>query len=145
MLEVLPLVRLVLLMHVLVLHVLFDVVEQHLALARERSAYPGVDAELVTAATSLLWVLARRRQFAAMLGSIDVPVLLVHGVRDRLVPIGAARAAAAANPSWTFEVARDVGHVPQLEVPDWTVQRIVEWLDNAAASAADRARRAVRA
>ncbi|HSR24681.1 MAG TPA: alpha/beta fold hydrolase, partial [Candidatus Eisenbacteria bacterium] len=56
-----------------------EVVEQHVALARDRREYPDVDAELLVAARSLLWVLARRRQHAAMLRSIRTPVLLLHG------------------------------------------------------------------
>ena len=78
-----------------------------------------------------------------MLSRIRVPVLLLHGDRDRLVPIGAARAAAAANPSWRFEVAHGVGHVPQLEVPEWTVERIAEWLASDGAAAAAQARGAL--
>jgi pimeloyl-ACP methyl ester carboxylesterase len=53
---------------------------------------------------------------------------LLHGDQDRLVPIASARSAAQANPAWTFHVANDVGHVPQLEAPDWTADRILEWL-----------------
>jgi pimeloyl-ACP methyl ester carboxylesterase len=121
-----------------------DIVEQHLALARDRQAYQNVDSELLTAARSLMWLLSRRSQFAAMLRRIRVPVLLLHGDRDRLVPIGAARAAASANPSWRFEVAHDVGHVPQLEVPEWTVERIVAWLESDGAAAADLAAGAAR-
>ena len=105
-----------------------DVVAAHLALAAERQEYPDVDAELVIAARSLLWVLARRRRHDAMLRRIAVPVLLLHGDRDRLVPIAAARRTAAANPTWRFEVAEGVGHVPQLEVPEWTIERIRHWL-----------------
>lgn len=112
------------------------VVERHLALARERHDDPDVDAELIVAGRSLMWVLARRRLHAAMLRNITVPVLLLHGDRDRLVPIAAARATAAANPTWSFEVARGVGHVPQLEVPEWTTGQILGWLDNDGAAAA---------
>jgi len=104
------------------------IVEQHLELARERKDYPDVDAELMVAARSLLWVLARRRQLASMLYNVTVPVLLLHGDRDRLVPIASARVAAAANPTWRFEVATGVGHVPQLEVPKWTLSQILRWL-----------------
>jgi len=104
------------------------VIDQHLELAEQRRSYADVDAELLSAARSLIWVLADRRRYAAMQRAIDVPVLLLHGDRDRLVPIACARAAAKANPSWTFEVAHDVGHVPQLEVPDWTAGRIHEFL-----------------
>lgn len=112
------------------------VVEQHLELARERHDYPDVDAELIVAARSLVWVLARRRLHSSMLNNISVPVLLLHGDRDRLVPIASARVAAAANPTWRFEVARGVGHVPQLEVPDWTLSQILDWLKTDGVAAA---------
>jgi pimeloyl-ACP methyl ester carboxylesterase len=72
-----------------------------------------------------------------MLRNITVPVLLLHGDKDRLVPIAAARAAAAANQHWRFAVAHGVGHVPQLEVPDWTLDQILDWLATDAAAAAD--------
>jgi pimeloyl-ACP methyl ester carboxylesterase len=112
------------------------IVEQHLELARERHEYPDVDTELIVAARSLLWVLARRRLHAVMLSNIAVPVLLLHGDQDRLVPIASARTAAAANPTWRFEVARGVGHVPQLEVPAWTISQILNWLQTDGVAAA---------
>ena len=118
-----------------------EVVAEHLRLARERHDYPDTDAELLVAARSLLWVLARRHRYAELMRSIRVPVLLLHGEKDRLVPLAAARAAAAQNPAWRFAVAPDVGHVPQLEVPEWTVAQIRDWLATDAADAADRTRR----
>lgn len=105
-----------------------DVVGQHIELAGERREYSDADSEMLTAAQSLLFVLADRRRYAAMQRSIDVPVLLLHGDRDRLVPVASARAAAAANPAWRFEVAEGVGHVPQLEVPEWTAAQVLRWL-----------------
>jgi pimeloyl-ACP methyl ester carboxylesterase len=107
-----------------------DVVDLHVELAGRRREYPDVDSEMLTAAQSLLWVLADRRRYAEIQRSIDAPVLLLHGDQDRLVTIASARAAAAANPSWRFEVARGVGHVPQLEVPDWTAKQVLGWLDD---------------
>jgi pimeloyl-ACP methyl ester carboxylesterase len=115
------------------------VVDQHLELADQRRAYSDVDAELLSAARSLLWVLADRRRYAAMQRSITAPVLLLHGDRDRLVPVAAARAAAKANPSWRFEVAHEVGHVPQLEAPEWTAEQILTWLAEHPGSAASAA------
>jgi len=112
------------------------VIEHHLDLARERWDYPDVDTELLMAARSLMWVLARRRLHAEKLRSIAVPVLLLHGDQDRLIPIGSARATAAANPTWRFEVAEGVGHVPQLEVPDWTLDKILDWLETDGLAAA---------
>jgi pimeloyl-ACP methyl ester carboxylesterase len=115
------------------------VVEQHVELAGVRRAYPDVDAEMLAAAQSLVWTLADRRKYAAMQRAIGAPVLHLHGDQDRLVHIASARAVAAANPSWRFEVAAGAGHVPQLEVPEWTATRILEWLadhpDSATAAA----------
>ncbi len=107
-----------------------DVVDLHVQLTAQRRAYSDVDSEMLSAAQSLIWVLADRRRYAAMQRAIDVPVLLMHGDRDRLVDVASARDAAAANPSWRFEVARGVGHVPQLEVPEWTADRIIAWLSD---------------
>ena len=104
------------------------VVEQHVDLARQRRDYPDADAELVAAAQSLMWVLADSGRYRAAQQSIAAPVLLLHGDRDRLVPIASARATARANPSWRFEEAAGVGHVPQLEVPEWTAGHILDWL-----------------
>jgi pimeloyl-ACP methyl ester carboxylesterase len=108
-----------------------EVVEQHLEMARLRRGYPDIDEQFLGAARSLMSMLARRSSYTAILAAIAVPVLLLHGEKDRLVTIGSSRAVAAANPSWRFEVAQDVGHVPQLEVPRWTAGRILEWLATA--------------
>jgi pimeloyl-ACP methyl ester carboxylesterase len=105
-----------------------DVVDLHVTLAGQRREYSDVDSEMLSAAQSLLWVLADRRRYAAMQRAIDVPVLLLHGDQDRLVHIASARAAAAANPSWRFEIARGIGHVPQLEAPEWTAEHVLSWL-----------------
>jgi pimeloyl-ACP methyl ester carboxylesterase len=104
------------------------VLEQHLDVARARRGYPDVDVQFLAAARSLMGLLARRKSYLAAMASITVPVLLLHGEKDRLVPIGASRAAAAAHPSWRFRVAPDAGHVPQLEVPEWTAGHILDWL-----------------
>jgi pimeloyl-ACP methyl ester carboxylesterase len=106
------------------------VLEQHVQVAARRRYYDDVDAELLSAARSLLWVLADRGRYQEMQRAITAPVLLLHGDRDRLVPIASARAAARANPSWRFVVAEGVGHVPQLEVPDWTAEQIIAWLSD---------------
>jgi len=108
-----------------------EVIDQHVALAHRRRSVPNAEADLLLAARSLFWVLSRRRRYAALLHDLQVPVMLIHGDRDRLIPIRAARKTAAANPSWRFEVASDVGHVPMLEVPQWTADRLRTWLPGA--------------
>jgi pimeloyl-ACP methyl ester carboxylesterase len=121
------------------------VLEQHMEVARARRGDPDTDVQFLAAARSLMGVLARRKSYLAAMSSITVPVLLLHGEKDRLVPISASRAAAAANPSWRFRVAPDAGHVPQLEVPGWTAGHILDWLatDVQGASAATNATDAI--
>ncbi len=104
------------------------VVEAHVHLAKTRPRYPEQEREFVAATRSIMLLLARRNRFRAMTSRISCPVLLLHGDRDRLVSIAAATQAARANPGWRFEVAAEVGHVPQLEVPRWTADRILDWL-----------------
>lgn len=113
-----------------------EVVQASVALHRERSTYSGTDAEFLGAARSLMWVLTNHSSYEAKMRRIRTPVLLLHGDRDRLVSIASAQVAARANPSWRFVVARNVGHVPQLEAPDWTVETILDWLATAGAAAA---------
>ncbi len=113
-----------------------DVLEQHLEVARARRGFPDIDAHFLAAARSLMGVLTRRGSYLAAMRSIQAPVLLLHGEKDRLVPIGASRGIAAANPSWRFRVAPGVGHVPQLEVPQWTARHILDWLATDARDAA---------
>jgi hypothetical protein len=71
--------------------------------------------------------------------AVRSPVLLMHGEKDRLVSVQSAYEAAARNPDWRFEVLSDVGHVPQLEVPDAVAGLILDWLGTEGATAARRA------
>ncbi|HJY59832.1 MAG TPA: alpha/beta hydrolase [Streptosporangiaceae bacterium] len=83
----------------------------------------------LAAARSLLRVLNRRQRYAKMMAGIDVPVLLIGGEDDRLVPVAAMRQAAARNPRWESVILPGVGHTPMLEVPDDTSAAIRDWLD----------------
>ena len=83
----------------------------------------------LAAARSLLRVLARRQRLNAMMAGIGVPVLLIGGEDDRLVPVAAMRQAAARNPRWESVILAGVGHTPMLEVPDATAGAIRDWLN----------------
>lgn len=104
------------------------IIDEHIALAHRRHEIPNTEADLLLAARSLGWMMFRRREFAAMLRRLRLPVLLVHGDSDRLIPVAAARAAAAANPGWRFELGVGVGHVPMVEAPAWTAGLLLDWL-----------------
>jgi pimeloyl-ACP methyl ester carboxylesterase len=83
---------------------------------------------LLAATRSLMRVIARGRRYWEMTAGIGVPVLLIGGESDRLVPIAAMRQAAACNPRWETVFWPAVGHTPQLEVPDLVTRTISDWL-----------------
>jgi len=107
-----------------------DVLALGIALTEERLGQPAGPGDFLAAARSLVRMLARARKFRSAMARVSAPVLLIHGDRDRLVSVRVAEAVAAANPHWRFEIARRVGHVPQLEAPDWTAALVLDWLDS---------------
>jgi len=113
-----------------------ELVAASVALLDQRAAVPGLDAAFLSAARSLVQVNARRRQYQAAMRAIRAPVLLLHGEQDRLVPVHAAQAAAAHNPSWRFQPLRGVGHVPQLETPDTVADLVLDWLGSTGVASA---------
>ncbi len=83
----------------------------------------------LAAARSLLRVLARRGNYQKLMAGIDIPVLLIGGEDDRLVPVAAMRQVAARNPRWESVILPGAGHTPMLEVPDAVAGIIQDWLD----------------
>ena len=112
-----------------------EVIDLHVALAQRHVSVPNAEADFLLATRSLIWIMARRRRYAAMLHGLRTPVMLMHGDRDRLIPLRSARTAAAANPYWRFEIAKGAGHIPMLEVPQWTADHLHDWLPAALATA----------
>ncbi|MCM8556532.1 alpha/beta fold hydrolase BchO [Sphingomicrobium sediminis] len=58
------------------------------------------------------------------LGEIGVPVLLVHGDRDRAVPMSAVRDACKALPDCRLEILTGLGHIAHEERPDLAAELI---------------------
>jgi len=104
--------------------------EQYVSGAKGGNWSRSADADTVVAARSLASTLFRRREFAAMLSSITVPVLWLHGEDDPAVPVGAAHDHASLRPAWQFHVAKGVGHEIQREVPEWTIGHIRSLVDH---------------
>ena len=70
---------------------------------------------------------ARPARYLAAMASIKVPVLLMHGTVDRLVPVASARRVARRNPTWRYVELPGIGHVPQLHVPERFVDIVGSW------------------
>jgi len=83
---------------------------------------------LLAASRSLLRVNGRPWRYWGMMASIKVPVLLIGGEADRLVPLASMTAAAARNPGWETVFMPGVGHTPMMEVPDAVIGAISGWL-----------------
>jgi len=101
-----------------------------IALATERQSQ-GLRARneaFLAASRSLMRVVGQRWRYREMMASVRVPVLLLGGEADRLVPVAAMRQAAARNPGWDTVIMPGVGHTPQLEVPDAVTGKLADWL-----------------
>ena len=109
-----------------------EVVDRSVALLEARQDVAGMDRAFLAAARSVLRVLADPRQYRTAMASVRVPVLLVHGDRDRLVSVAAARDAARRHPHWRYVELAGVGHVPQLQAPDVVAKEILSWLEETA-------------
>jgi pimeloyl-ACP methyl ester carboxylesterase len=123
------------------------VLAQHVTVARQALMSPEAEREIATSARSMIAALGSLRggSYRRAIRAIACPVLLLHGARDRMVPIAIARAAARANRAWTLIEMSGVGHVPQLEAPGDAARAITDWLgsaDQRAAKAAAPARSA---
>jgi pimeloyl-ACP methyl ester carboxylesterase len=96
-------------------------------LAAERFAYPEAPAAYVDAARTMLLYFRRGLRDDLGRAAERLPMLLVHGEYDRLVSVTAARAVATRHPGIDFRELDDVGHAPQLEVPDRLIAVVQGW------------------
>jgi pimeloyl-ACP methyl ester carboxylesterase len=106
-----------------------EVIDRSVELIEQREDVDGMDRAFLVAARSLLGVLADPRRYRAAMAALDRrPVLLLHGDRDRLVSVEAARDIARRHPAWRYVELAGVGHVPQLQVPERVAAELLAWL-----------------
>lgn len=95
----------------------------------ERAKVEGLDKAFLDAARSVVFTLSKRGPYYAAMAKVRVPVLLMSGDRDRLANVASARSAARRFPHWRYDEFANVGHVPQLEVPEVVSERVLDWMD----------------
>jgi pimeloyl-ACP methyl ester carboxylesterase len=100
-------------------------VEQLVRHQQDEDAGPA----FLEAARSLMALGRRRDVVRWVVESVKCPVLVIHGTRDRLVPVGYAEAAVRARQDWDVRLLGGVGHVPQMEAPDLWLEAVEDWLD----------------
>lgn len=104
-----------------------DVRDAHRDVVEYRHGLPWTIDAFVRAERSILRDLARPRRMEDMMRRVRAPTLLIHGARDRLVPVALARAAARRHTRWTYSEFDAVGHTPMLEAPERVVQTVLAW------------------
>ena len=118
-----------------------EVIDRSVEMIEQRDDVDGMDRAFLSAARSLLVLLADPRRYRRAMADVRGPVLLLHGDRDRLVPVVAARDVARRHPTWRYVELAGIGHVPQLQVPERVADEILRWLPQTslAATGADAA------
>jgi pimeloyl-ACP methyl ester carboxylesterase len=104
-------------------------IDRSITLIEQRQDVPGMDRAFLTAARSVVRLLVDPRKYRRAMAAVRVPVLMVQGDQDRLVPVAAARDTAARRPDWQYLELPGVGHVPQLQVPEQLATKVITWLE----------------
>lgn len=84
----------------------------------------------LTAARSIFRAQVTPGRYRTLVRSVTLPALVMHGARDRLVPLAAAEEATANHPDWKLVVFDDLGHIPQMEAPRRWLDEVERWLDD---------------
>ena len=91
-------------------------------------ADPAGRASLWRGRDDALVLMSNPRRWRSLLRSITTPALWLHGSDDPLMPRASADRVREQLPGWRVETIGGTGHVPMLERPEWTAERILAWL-----------------
>ena len=89
---------------------------------------PGADAAIKTIAANAFTRRGQNLVLAERISELEVPLLVIWGELDRVIPSRHAINAAAAQPTAWLEIIEGVGHVPQIEAAPAFVALVNRWL-----------------
>jgi pyruvate dehydrogenase E2 component (dihydrolipoamide acetyltransferase) len=89
---------------------------------------PGADAAIKFIAASIFTRNGQQHILVDRLGELEIPVLVVCGELDRVIPASHAVTAASALPASWLEIMEGVGHVPQVEAAPAFSRIVNRWL-----------------
>ena len=113
-----------------------EVVEAHVQLTRERGHLGPQNVRAFVQASRSIGVRMASPRFWARVAAVKAPTLVIHGNRDRLIPVEAARELARRRPDWELNVLDGAGHVPMMETPVLFLDALEAWSTYRIASAA---------
>jgi pimeloyl-ACP methyl ester carboxylesterase len=106
-----------------------ELVRLHVEMFQRQRDDPDAAPAFLEAARSLMALGRRPRTARWILDAVRCPVLVIHGRRDRLVPIHYAHRALEVHPLWEMRTIPKVGHIPQMEAPDRWLGAVAGWLE----------------
>jgi pimeloyl-ACP methyl ester carboxylesterase len=104
-----------------------DVIEANAELIADLRADPDAPAAFLEAARSITSYVRSPTAGRRAMSNVRCPVLVIHGRKDRFVPIGYAEIALVTYPSWRGRLLAGIGHVPQMEAPARWLTEVADW------------------
>jgi pimeloyl-ACP methyl ester carboxylesterase len=104
-----------------------DVIEANAELVADLRADPEAPGAFLEAARSINSYVRSPTAGRRAMSNVRCPVLVIHGRKDRFVPVGYAEIALATYPAWRGRLLAGVGHVPQMEAPARWLTEVADW------------------
>jgi pimeloyl-ACP methyl ester carboxylesterase len=104
------------------------VVEKQVEMTRFRQHDADSIPAFLEAARSLMRLKDRQEFVRRVIDGVRCPVLVIHGDRDRLVPVELARETVRGRANWRLEVLADIGHIAHMEAPNQWLAAVDDWL-----------------
>jgi pimeloyl-ACP methyl ester carboxylesterase len=105
-------------------------VEAMIEQTEARQEFDYATRAFLAAARSIFRAQVTPGRYRTLVRSIAAPALVIHGRRDRLVPVATAGEAVEVHPNWRLVVFEDLGHIPQMEAPERWLSEVERWLDD---------------
>jgi pimeloyl-ACP methyl ester carboxylesterase len=104
-----------------------DVIRLHAELVSDLRSEPEATEAFLDAARSINAYIRTPGVGDRAMSNVRCPALVIHGRRDRFVPVGYAESALGRYPTWRGRLLARVGHVPQMESPGRWLGEVADW------------------
>ena len=108
-----------------------DVIQLHAELVADLRNVPDAEVAFLEGARSITSYVRSPTAGRRAMSNVRCPVLVIHGRKDRFVPVGYAEVALATYRSWRGRLLAGVGHVPQMEAPARWLTEVGDWYSSA--------------